>query len=69
MNIYIFPAVTFDSAPDSSAIENATYMEAINYFCDMEMEKFLDRMRGGGRDPDKPVEYKNTVLVLPKLPG
>ena len=51
-----------------ATIENATYIEAINYFCDMQLEKQLDFMRNGGRGADKKsTDVKNTVLVLPKL--
>ena len=61
--------VTFEKAPDVTAIDNATYVEAINYFCEMETEKELDRIRSGGVTTlsDKPVQVKNTVLVLPKV--
>ena len=61
--------VTFEKSPDPRTIENATYVEAINYFCDMETEKELDRIRAGGITTlsDKPVQLKNTILVLPKI--
>jgi hypothetical protein len=62
--------VTFDAPPDQSTIDNATYLEATNYFVEMELERELDKMRHG-RDK-KPIAdggaTKNTVLVLPKLP-
>lgn len=61
--------MTFDKAPDQSAIDNATYIEAINYFCDMELEKYVDQIKVGGRTGTKGVDDKNTVLVLPKIPG
>ncbi|KAK3085393.1 hypothetical protein FSP39_002701 [Pinctada imbricata] len=64
--------VTFDKPPDPALIESATYIDAINYFCDMMMEKALDSMKKGGRKPagsqENVVQAKNTVLVLPKLP-
>ena len=62
-------AVTFESVPDIGAVENASYIEAINYFCEMELEKMLDRLRGGstGRPSNKSTANKNTVLVLPKI--
>lgn len=65
--------VTFDKPPDPALIDSATYVDAINYFCDMMMEKALESLkRGGGRKPpgskENVVQAKNTVLVLPKLP-
>ncbi|XP_062569311.1 WD repeat-containing protein 97-like isoform X2 [Saccostrea cucullata] len=64
--------VTFDKPPDPALIESATYIDAINYFCDMMMEKALDSLKRGGRKPpgtkENVVQAKNTVLVLPKIP-
>ena len=59
--------MTFEHAPDTSAIESATYIEAMNYFCEMQLEKELDKLRGGVTKVEEAT--KNTVLVLPKLPG
>ena len=56
-------SVTFDHPPDESTIESATFLDAINYFCEMELEKSLEKLRRGTRDTDQ----KNTVLVLPKI--
>ncbi len=67
--------VTFDNPPDPAAVDNATYMDGINYFCDMETEKELERLRAGpvsiarGSSGEGTPEEKNTVLVLPKLAG
>ncbi len=61
--------MTFDHPPDASAIENATYIEAMNYFVEMTLERELDRLRGSGPPPKEEEAVKNTVLVLPKLPG
>ena len=70
--VRIFSSVTFDKPPDPALIESATYIDAVNYFCDMMMEKALDSMKKGGRKPagaqENVVQAKNTVLVLPKLP-
>lgn len=60
------PAVTFDRPPDISSLESATYLEAINYFCEVTAEKLLEGIRAGRLDQSG--EVKNTVLVLPKLP-
>ncbi|OWF56397.1 WD repeat-containing protein [Mizuhopecten yessoensis] len=64
--------VTFDKPPDVSVVETATYMDALNYFCDMMMEKAVDGLRKGGKrgagSQDNVVQAKNTVLVLPKVP-
>lgn len=64
--------VTFDKPPDPALIDNATYIDAINYFCDMMLEKELEAMRvPGKRMPgakENVVQAKNTVLVLPKIP-
>ncbi|XP_074656785.1 WD repeat-containing protein 97-like [Tubulanus polymorphus] len=62
--------VTFDAVPDASLIESATYIEAINYFCEFQLQKELERLRSGGTDKEKkPSLPKNTVLVLPKVDG
>ncbi|XP_033754622.1 WD repeat-containing protein 97-like isoform X2 [Pecten maximus] len=64
--------VTFDKPPDLAVVETATYMDALNYFCDMMMEKAVDGVRKGGKRgaglQDNVVQAKNTVLVLPKIP-
>ncbi|XP_048765698.2 WD repeat-containing protein 97-like isoform X2 [Ostrea edulis] len=64
--------VTFDKPPDPALIDTATCIDAINYFCDMMMEKALESLKRGGRKPpgakENVVQAKNTVLVLPKLP-
>ena len=60
--------MTFDSAPDLAAVDNATYIEAINYFCDMETGKQLEVLRDK-TEAKSDALHKNTVLVLPKLPG
>ena len=64
--------VTFDRPPDLSVVETATYVDALNYFCDMMMEKAADGLKKGGRrqpgSKENVVQAKNTVLVLPKLP-
>lgn len=64
--------VTFDQAPDPSLIDSATYIDAMNYFCDMMMEKELEAMRAPGKrvpgSKENVVQAKNTVLVLPKIP-
>ena len=61
--------MTFDIPLDAATLDNATYTEAVNYFCEMELEKDLEFIRTGGTKdmPDGP--QKNTVLVLPKLTG
>ena len=56
--------VMFDRLPDAASIERATYLQALNYFCEMMWEKELEKMR---RVDTKKVDPKNTVLVLPKL--
>jgi hypothetical protein len=69
MNVFL---VTFDKPPDPALIDTATCIDAINYFCDMMMEKALESLKRGGRKPpgakENVVQAKNTVLVLPKLP-
>ncbi|ELT93743.1 hypothetical protein CAPTEDRAFT_227356 [Capitella teleta] len=57
--------VTFDQAPDLSVVENATYLEALNYYCEITTEKLLEGIRTGKLDTSG--EVKNTVLVLPKV--
>ncbi|KAL4234274.1 hypothetical protein ACF0H5_005924 [Mactra antiquata] len=64
--------VTFDKPPDPSLLEHATYIDAVNYFCDMMMEKELEALRAPGKKmpgaKENVVQAKNTVLVLPKIP-
>lgn len=64
--------VTFDKPPDPALLEHATYVDAINYFCDMMMEKEMEAMRAPGKKlpgaKENVVQAKNTVLVLPKIP-
>ena len=61
--------MTFDVAPETTTIDYVQPMEAINYFVEMETEKYLQRMRmaaemeAQGNDDVK----KNTILVLPKI--
>ncbi|XP_033626173.1 WD repeat-containing protein 97-like isoform X4 [Asterias rubens] len=63
--------VTFDMPPDPSMVENAVPLEAINYFVEMEYEKYMERMRlAAAREQaskEEPEDKKNTVLVLPKI--
>ena len=70
--MHSFLSVTFDQAPDPSLIDSATYIDAMNYFCDMMMEKELEAMRAPGKrvpgSKENVVQAKNTVLVLPKIP-
>ena len=68
MFYFVCSTVTFDHPPDASAIEHATYIEAMNYFCEMQLEKELEKLRAGG-PPREEEAVKNTILVLPKLPG
>lgn len=64
--------VTFDHPPDHSVVDSATYIDCINYFVEMMMDKALEGLRKGGKRPpgaqENVVQAKNTVLVLPKLP-
>lgn len=64
--------VTFDQPPDQSLVDSATYIDCLNYFVEMMMDKALDGLRKGGKRPpgaqENVVQAKNTVLVLPKLP-
>ncbi|XP_038077425.1 WD repeat-containing protein 97-like isoform X3 [Patiria miniata] len=63
--------VTFDMPPDLSTIENAQPMEGINYFVEMELERYMEKMRlaAAREQASKEVseDRKNTVLVLPKI--
>ena len=65
-------SVTFDQPPDQSLVDSATYIDCLNYFVEMMMDKALDGIRKGGKKPpgaqENVVQAKNTVLVLPKLP-
>ncbi|XP_064610519.1 uncharacterized protein LOC135474835 [Liolophura sinensis] len=62
--------VNLDSVTDSSVLENATFVEAINYFCEITFEKEMEKLRRGPIPPiseEKSGQTKNTVLVLPKI--
>ncbi|XP_071957525.1 WD repeat-containing protein 97-like isoform X2 [Antedon mediterranea] len=61
--------VTFDMAPDGSAIDNIEPIEVINYFVEMEIEKQLEQLRQQqlAQAAQKTDDHKNTVLVLPKI--
>ena len=63
-------SVTFEKPPDMSDVDRATYVDAINFFCDMQQDKALERIRNSASylftEDNK---RKNTVLVLPKIPG
>ncbi|KAL5022160.1 hypothetical protein ScPMuIL_001315 [Solemya velum] len=66
--------VTYEKAPDLSIVEHATYMDALNYFCDMMAEKDLEGMKRGGTGKKQKItkdasvnQVKNTVLVLPRI--
>ncbi|CAH1779292.1 unnamed protein product [Owenia fusiformis] len=58
--------MTIDKVPSHSMIQKATFMDAINYFCEMALQKEIEQMYKE-RNQDKVVNSKNTVLVLPKL--
>lgn len=66
--------MTYEKAPDLSIVEHATYMDALNYFCDMMAEKDLEGMKRGGTGKKQKItkdasvnQVKNTVLVLPRI--
>ncbi|KAF6038319.1 KIAA1875 [Bugula neritina] len=59
--------VTFNEPPSNSVIDKATWIECINYFCEMEVSNELNKAKAVQQADDKLVETKNTVLVLPKL--
>ncbi|PIK43043.1 hypothetical protein BSL78_20097 [Apostichopus japonicus] len=64
--------VTFDVPPDASSIENATPIEAINYFVEMELERYLEKMRlakAREQAAKDQASEKNTIVVLPKIQG
>ena len=54
------------------AADSATPVEAINYFCEMEMEEELAKARERARTktPQQATDNsRNTVLILPKIQG
>ena len=57
----------------TDAANNATAIDAINYFCEMEYEKELQKARNAIvapiEDTVEPESKKNTVLILPKING
>jgi len=59
--------VTFSEPPSNSVIEKATWIECINYFCEMEVANEMQKLKSQQQAEEKLVETKNTVLVLPKL--
>ena len=64
---YFLFVVTFSEPPSNSVIDKATWIECINYFCEMEVASEMQRLKAQQQADDKLVETKNTVLVLPKL--
>nr|XP_039256457.1 WD repeat-containing protein 97-like isoform X1 [Styela clava] len=60
------PRVHFTLQATEQSLQNITSMEVINYFCEMSLEKELDRVK---QTESKIKPVKNTVLVLPKLEG
>ena len=64
--IHIY-TVTFNEPPSHGVIEKATWIECINYFCEMEMSAEVSKVTAMKQADDKLVETKNTVLVLPKM--
>ncbi len=50
-----------------SAAKSLSYIEAMNYFCEIQVEKKLQNLRSEVREEDE--ELENTVLVLPKISG
>lgn len=59
--------MTFSEPPNSSVIDKATWIECINYFCEMEVANEMNKLKSQQQAEEKLVETKNTVLVLPKL--
>eukprot|EP00794_Sanderia_malayensis_P018922 gene18922-20826_t len=57
----------------SDAAKNATEIDAINYFCEMEFQQELERARNAIVAPSeeavKSERLRNTVLILPKIDG
>lgn len=55
----------------SSIMDSVNYIDALNYFCEMMMEKELEALRRGEllrrQTGETVVQAKNTVLVLPKV--
>ena len=67
---HIFSPVTFDTPPDQATIDNATYLEAINYFVEMEKARLFQKKnapKDQKKKDDTPAGPKNTVLVLPRI--
>lgn len=71
-NIHLhYSAVTIDH-PDMEAGDNATYLDVLNYFCEIMTEKEVEALRRGeelrrSSDHESANQVKNTVLVLPKI--
>lgn len=59
--------VTIKEPPSLSVLEHAMYIEAINYFCEMEHQNEMSKQAVKEMPDEMIVEAKNTVLVLPKL--
>ena len=53
------------------AVDKATPVEAINYFCDMQLKDYLEQMKMKQAKKDTPPpptdNTRNAVLVLPKI--
>ncbi|XP_041375421.1 WD repeat-containing protein 97-like isoform X2 [Gigantopelta aegis] len=67
--------VTVDNLTDASVMDGLTYMDAINYFCEMMVERDVEMLKRRKASEKKEEQSsmeaklpKNTVLVLPKPP-
>lgn len=54
-----------------SVIESVSYIDAVTFFCETITEKELEALKRGeplrGKQEDKVLQAKNTVLVLPSI--
>ncbi len=62
-------SVAFGRAPDVARAKRVSYIEAINYYCEVQVAAAAARLRAeSSMQPRRPDEG-NTVLVLPKIAG
>ncbi|XP_055955273.1 WD repeat-containing protein 97 [Patella vulgata] len=64
----------YNKLPDGNLTESASYIDVVNYFCEMMVEKEIESIKRGHsahpvtKTTEKIQQNKNTVLVLPRLP-
>ena len=75
IHLTVFVTVTTSNGVASVAVAatmkpsdaGVSFVEGINYFCDLQLEKYLEKIRGVETAEAAPKDARNTVLVLPRV--